>query len=126
MPVVSIPGAQQFSQFDADIAMLPGPLGLTLQLSQAWRYLSNDVAHTSEIIFGFRQLIDGTSPLDQWVLLGVGTAPAPAGTVSAQAVLVKVDVDGSQGGSIFWDDASLMRPVPVEPTTFGKIKQLFD
>jgi hypothetical protein len=44
-------------------------------------------------------------------LLGVGTAPAPAGTAFAQAVLVKVDMDGAQGGSIFWDDARLQRLV---------------
>jgi hypothetical protein len=69
--------------------------------------------------------IDGTSTLDQWVLLGVGTAPAPPNTAYAQAVIVKVDVDGAQGGSIFWDDASLGGVVPVEPSTFGNIKQLY-
>jgi hypothetical protein len=70
--------------------------------------------------------VNASSPLDQWILLGVGTAPAPANTAYAQAVLVKVDVDGTQGGSIFWDDASLvLDAIPVEPTTFGKIKQLY-
>ena len=51
--------------------------------------------------------ISAATPLDQWTLLGVGTAPAPAGTAYARAVLVKVDMDGTQGGSIFWDDARL-------------------
>jgi hypothetical protein len=70
--------------------------------------------------------INGTAPLDQWQLLGVGTAPAPPNTAFAQAVIVKVDVDGANGGSIFWDDASLSTPtVAVEQTTFGHIKQLY-
>ncbi len=60
--------------------------------------------------------IDGIAPMDQWQLLGVGGV-APAGTVSAQAVIVKVDLDGVNGGSIFWDDASL-RVVP-EPASIG-------
>ncbi len=51
--------------------------------------------------------INATMPQDVWTLLGVGTAPAPDGTAFAQAVIVKVDVDGAQGGSIFWDDATL-------------------
>lgn len=71
--------------------------------------------------------IDASAPLDEWTLLGVGTAPAPDGTAYAQAVLVKVDVDGDQGGSIFWDDASLFldEPTPVEETTIGRIKELY-
>lgn len=55
--------------------------------------------------------INATLPPDTWTLLGVGTAPAPAGTVWARAVIVKVDVDGAQGGSIFWDTAALLQPV---------------
>ena len=71
--------------------------------------------------------INAATPLDTWTLLGVGTAPAPAGTATAQVVIVKVAVDGANGGSIFWDDASLVEEVatPVESTTFGRIKQLF-
>ncbi len=70
--------------------------------------------------------INGATPLDQWTLLGVGTAPAPANTAWAQAVIVKVDVDGAQGGSIFWDDASLsIDAVPVEATTWGQIKAMY-
>jgi hypothetical protein len=70
--------------------------------------------------------INGSTPRDVWTLLGVGTAPAPAGTAWAQAVLVKVDMDGAQGGSIFWDDARLFVPsVSVEPATFSAIKQLY-
>lgn len=53
--------------------------------------------------------INATLPRDTWTLLGVGTAPAPAGTVWVRAVIVKVDLDGAQGGSIFWDDALLFR-----------------
>jgi hypothetical protein len=53
--------------------------------------------------------IGAATPQDTWTLLGVGTAPAPAGTAFAQAVIVKVDMDGTQGGSIFWDDARLQR-----------------
>ena len=51
--------------------------------------------------------INAATPFDTWTLLGVGTAPAPAGTAWARAVIVKVAVDGFNGGSIFWDDASL-------------------
>jgi len=71
--------------------------------------------------------INGTTPLDVWTLLGVGTAPAPANTAYAQAVLVKVDIDGAQGGSIFWDDARLFtdNPVSVESSSWGQIKGLF-
>jgi hypothetical protein len=71
--------------------------------------------------------LDASAPLDEWQLLGVGTAPAPAGTALAQAVIVKVDIDGAQGGSIFWDDASLAidDPSPVEETSFSKIKVIF-
>ena len=71
--------------------------------------------------------INGTTPMDEWTLLGVGTAPAPAGTAYAQAVIVKVDLDGAQGGSIFWDDASLRTddPVPTEQNSWGQLKQLF-
>jgi len=61
--------------------------------------------------------INAGSPVDVWNLLGVGTAPAPAGTAFVNAVLVKVDVDGTNGGSIFWDDASL-KLVP-EPSSLG-------
>jgi hypothetical protein len=64
--------------------------------------------------------IDGATPQDEWTLLGVGTAPAPENTAWARAVIVKVDVDGAQGGSIFWDDAVLQRPgVDVPPVTLG-------
>ncbi len=63
---------------------------------------------------------------DTWTLLGVGTAAAPPNTAWAQAVIVKVDLDGANGGSIFWDDASLRQPtVAVESSSFGRIKQLF-
>jgi hypothetical protein len=51
--------------------------------------------------------ISAATPPDVWTMLGVGTAPAPAGTAYARAVIVKVDMDGAQGGSIFWDDASM-------------------
>ena len=70
--------------------------------------------------------INGATPRDQWILLGVGTAPAPAGTAYARAVIVKVDMDGTQGGSIFWDDARLFtETVGVEPTTMSGIKNLY-
>ena len=71
--------------------------------------------------------INGSTPLDTWTLLGVGTAPAPPTTAYAQAVIVKVDVDGTQGGSIFWDDARLFldNPVSVESSSWGQIKNLF-
>lgn len=59
--------------------------------------------------------INAATPQNVWTLLGVGTAPAPAGTVYVRAVIVKVDVDGAQGGSIFWDDASLSRPAGDAP-----------
>jgi hypothetical protein len=71
--------------------------------------------------------INGATARDAWTLLGVGTAPAPAGTAWARAVIVKVDMDGTQGGSIFWDDASLTlgNPVAVQPTTISGIKSLY-
>jgi hypothetical protein len=71
--------------------------------------------------------INGSTPHDVWTLLGVGTAPAPAGTAYARAVIVKVDMDGGQGGSIFWDDASLTlgTPVAVQPASFSAIKNLY-
>ena len=52
-------------------------------------------------------------------MLGVGTAPAPVGTAFAQAVIVKVDEDGTGGGSIFWDDASLGSVQIPEPTSLA-------
>jgi hypothetical protein len=63
--------------------------------------------------------INGATPKDEWTLLGVGTAPAPANTAYAQAVLVKVDLDGTGGGSIFWDDASLVVPEPTSLALLG-------
>lgn len=71
--------------------------------------------------------INGSAPLDQWILLGVGTAPAPANTAFARAVIVKVDVDGGQGGSMFFDDANLFvdDPSPVESSSWGRVKSLF-
>jgi hypothetical protein len=70
--------------------------------------------------------INASTPHDAWTLLGVGTAPAPVGTAFAQAVLVKVDIDGAQGGSIFWDDARLfVQTVAVESKTMTVIKQLY-
>jgi hypothetical protein len=57
--------------------------------------------------------INASLSQDVWHLLGVGTAPAPDGTVWARAVIVKVDMDGAQGGSIFWDDASLIHLSPT-------------
>jgi hypothetical protein len=71
--------------------------------------------------------INGTTPLDVWTLLGVGTAPAPPGTAFARAVIVKVDMDGTQGGSIFWDDARMFvdTTVPVDSRTMTGIKQLY-
>ncbi len=72
-------------------------------------------------------VINASTPLDTWTLLGVGTAPAPVGTVSAQAVIVKVAIDGFNGGSIFWDDARLFvdGSVSNEDSSFGAIKALF-
>ncbi|MEZ5065984.1 MAG: hypothetical protein R3B81_14720 [bacterium] len=69
--------------------------------------------------------INGTTPLDTWTLLGVGSAPAPANTAWVNAVIVKVDLDGANGGSIFWDDATMSRPVSVDDTSFGQIKNLY-
>jgi hypothetical protein len=59
--------------------------------------------------------ISGATPRDVWTKLGVGTAPAPPNTRYARIVLVKVDVDGAQGGSIFWDDAIVFWPADVAP-----------
>jgi hypothetical protein len=54
--------------------------------------------------------INAATPRDEWTLLGVGTAPAPAGTAWARIVIVKVDMDGIGGGSIFWDLAAALQP----------------
>lgn len=62
--------------------------------------------------------INGSTPMDVWTLLGVGTAPAPAGTAYANIVLVKVDLDGAQGGSIFWDDVTAT-PTPGSLALLG-------
>lgn len=62
---------------------------------------------------------DSSSALDTWTLLS-GQAIAPAGTVSAQIVLVHVQEDPISGGSIFWDDASLaIIPEPASLALLG-------
>jgi hypothetical protein len=71
--------------------------------------------------------INAGTPMDVWTFLGVGTAPAPANTAWAQAVIVKVDMDGAQGGSIFWDDASLFIDdgTQINDSTWGRLKGLY-
>ncbi|NEO26213.1 MAG: PEP-CTERM sorting domain-containing protein [Kamptonema sp. SIO4C4] len=61
----------------------------------------------------FETQFTSADPLDQWVKLGVGTAPAPAGTAFAQVVIVHVQGPPSiTGGSVFVDDVSLV-PEPA-------------
>ncbi len=57
---------------------------------------------------------DEFSPLDNWQLASLETAPAPADTVFANYVLLKVQGVYSTGGSVFLDNAS---SIP-EPATF--------
>lgn len=74
-------------------------------------------------VFESEVQINGSTPLDEWTLLGVGTAPAPEGTVWARAVIVKVSLfDLFPPGSIFWDDASLVIGTAIpEPSTYGLV-----
>ena len=58
-----------------------------------------------------------TLPMDVWTPY-TATGVAPAGTASAQFVLVHVQIDPITGGSIFADDASFGRVIP-EPATVG-------
>ena len=64
--------------------------------------------------------INAGTPQDVWTLLGTGGI-APANAVSVNAVYVKVQLGdgagGFVGGSIFWDDASVVA-VP-EPSTLA-------
>lgn len=56
---------------------------------------------------------------DVWTELGVGTAPAPAGTAAVQVVAVKVNLDFG-GGSVFLDDATLnLVPAPASIAMLG-------
>ena len=62
------------------------------------------------------------SAQDVWTELGVGTAPAPAGTAAVQVVAVKVQLGDPQfnGGSVFLDDATLnLVPAPGTAALIG-------
>ncbi|QDU33475.1 hypothetical protein KS4_15230 [Poriferisphaera corsica] len=61
--------------------------------------------------------VESTSPLDTWTMLTVD-ALAPVDTVSAQIVLVHVQLDPVAGGAIFFDDAVLEQVVP-EPASIA-------
>ena len=76
---------------DAAMALLPGGAGVSV----------------------FETQFTSADPLDGWVKLGVGTAPAPAGTAFAQVVLVHVQGPPAiTGGSVFVDDVTLV-PEPA-------------
>ena len=73
--------------------------------------------------------IDATTPLDEWTLLGVGTAPAPAGTAFVNLVVVQVQLGTNfmppfVGGSIFWDDASLTKALTADFDDNGVVNNL--
>ncbi|MEO1584161.1 MAG: PEP-CTERM sorting domain-containing protein [Planctomycetota bacterium] len=64
---------------------------------------------------------NSSSPQDAWTLLGTGGV-APAGTASAQAVIVQVQLGDAAGqftgGAIFWDAASVV-PAPASAALLG-------
>jgi hypothetical protein len=58
------------------------------------------------ISFFSSEQVNAATPQDQWLLREV-TATAPAGTTIARVVLLYVQPTGFDGGSVFWDDASM-------------------
>jgi len=67
------------------------------------------------------------SPLDVWTLQTI-TGVAPADAAFARFVVITGDfVPGGPAGAPFYDDAFFERdaPVPVEESTWGKIKSLY-
>jgi hypothetical protein len=67
------------------------------------------------------------SPQNVWTLQTI-TGVAPAGTGFARLVVITGDfLPGGAGGAPFYDDAffELRGPVPVEESTWGQIKSLF-
>jgi hypothetical protein len=70
------------------------------------------------------EFLDAGGALAAGGLAGVDIFESPAW---AQAVIVKVDMDGAQGGSIFWDDASLFIDdgTQINDSTWGRLKGLY-
>jgi hypothetical protein len=65
------------------------------------------------------RLADASTPQDVWTLHGLGTAPAPAGTVFVNFVIVEVQMgDPISGGSVFLDDAYLSEICNVHEPVF--------
>lgn len=69
----------------------------------------------------FEAIFDEFAPTDVWTMLGVGTAPAPAGTAYANFVLVHVQAGVAiTGGSVFVDDANfVLVPAPATAGVLG-------
>ena len=68
------------------------------------------------------------SPLDTWTLQTI-TGEAPADAAFARLVVITGDfLPGGPGGAPFYDDAffEITGPVPVEETTWGKVKSLYN
>jgi PEP-CTERM motif len=73
---------------------------------------------TNSVITGIESPhIDSTLPLDTWTQFTAQGA-APADTVAAQIVLVHVQLDPITGGSVFFDDATLI-PEPASLALLG-------
>jgi hypothetical protein len=83
---------------------------------------------TTQISFISNGTFTAASPQNVWTLQTI-TGVAPAGTAFARLVLITGDFQpGGPGGAPFYDDAffELLPPVPVEESTWGQIKSLFN
>ena len=86
-------------------------------------------ADGTQISFISNGTFTAASPLDTWTLQTV-TGVAPAGTAFARLVIITGDfLEGGPAGAPFYDDAFfelIGDPVPVEESTWGKIKSLYN
>jgi hypothetical protein len=84
---------------------------------------------TTQIDFISNGTFTAASPQDVWTLQTI-TGVAPAGTAFARLVLITGDfLPGGPAGAPFYDDAFfelVEDPVPVEDSTWGAIKSLFN
>jgi len=63
--------------------------------------------------------VDNTSPLDTWVAMGVGTAPAPEGTAIARIVALSLNLVGGAGQFDTFSADFTPIPVPAAVWLFG-------
>lgn len=83
-------------------------------------------AGNNEIGAAETTILDGSFAVDTWFINVATIGLAPAGTVKVQAFILYLQ-PGFDGGAAQIDDVVLedISPIPVEPTTWGKIKTLF-